>query len=1190
MRINNVDFPGPLFEAQKNSSLVVFAGAGVSMPPPSNFPNFDSLAEQVAAGVLTRDKDEPVDRFLGRLKDRGVEVHDKVRRILSDQTSKPNPLHTDLLRLFESTATVRVVTTNFDVHFTSAATSVFANLDDLEIYSAPALPRGNSFSGIVHLHGSVVKPANRLVLTDSDFGAAYLTEGWATRFLQQLFADNLVVFVGYGHNDIVVDYLARGLPPKSKGPGRFALAIQGTESHWKRLGITPVTYPVGSDSARHSALAPALKGWVDRIWTVALNHEERIKSIVQRPVSLDPEELDYIEGACKERHLLQFFTRYAKTPDWLRWVESKGLLAKLFSYTSTYGETDQQFAFWFAQHFACEHPEDAMAVLKRQGGFVAPLLWNQIALSFHQAHPAHDVVAKWTPLLVTSEPPQGSNNLLDYRLSVCRFPEDEATILLLFEHLTRPRIVLQNQVWSTNDNEGDIEITLTTEGSEYWLNHAWLNLLQPNLEGLADKLLLIGTSHIQYGYSLLRSFGKDGANWDLLSGSRGQIEAGGQGSPRDDGLGLLIDVVRDALRWTIKHRPAGADFFVNIWFSSGYRLLKRLAIFGVAESEHWNPDQKLNWLLENNLLHTYGYKPEVFLVLQKSYASASEGARIEILDRARRGSDSIEGRTREYEIFSLFYWLSKAAPNCPHTKKQFDEFAIAHPNFEPREHPDLDWWIGPVGWAGPVSPLGTDEILSSTPDKLLQELATAKTDDVIGPNREGLIYRVREAVTRQYGWSTNLVRALREKQFWEPDVWRAIIVGWKQSDLTEGQWMEVLTTLLETSQITSAVMYEASQLLESGIGKTAHSIPISCFVLSVRVGEKLWAQCTASDEGRQETAEEWLQVAINHPGGNLVTFWLRTLSRLREATGEGWNGIPEQYKQIFASVLSGSSFAAAMGRVLIASQLYFLFSVDQEWAIQNVLPLFRFSEDHSRAIQAWHGFLAWGTWTEGLLAHLMPCFEEAFSKLHSELGKDQRRSFCKFLAGIACHSSINPLHQGWLNRFLTSVTAEERTTWASSMLQTLKGMKEAAVENAWNSWIKTYWQNRIDGIPVPLEASETAEMLGWSICFKTSFADVADTIYKSPVPKVDHSFVYYDLSESSLPGFKPGAVAKFVLYLLKNRLIPLYEFDPIVKIVGILKPFPEARSDLLPICQQMAELGYAGAGALRNSILENGQP
>jgi len=69
--------------------------------------------------------------------------------------------------------------------------------------------------------------SERLVLTDSDFGRAYLTEGWTRRFLQQLFSKYTILFIEYGHNDIVIEYLARGLPPQADHPGRFALKIAG---------------------------------------------------------------------------------------------------------------------------------------------------------------------------------------------------------------------------------------------------------------------------------------------------------------------------------------------------------------------------------------------------------------------------------------------------------------------------------------------------------------------------------------------------------------------------------------------------------------------------------------------------------------------------------------------------------------------------------------------------------------------------------------------------------------------------------------------------------------------------------------------------------------------------------------------------------------------------------------------------
>ena len=57
-----------------------------------------------------------------------------------------------------------------------------------------------------------------------DFGRAYLTEGWARRFLVDLFRSFPVLFVGYSHNDIVMTYLARALPPSEGGAVSRSLA------------------------------------------------------------------------------------------------------------------------------------------------------------------------------------------------------------------------------------------------------------------------------------------------------------------------------------------------------------------------------------------------------------------------------------------------------------------------------------------------------------------------------------------------------------------------------------------------------------------------------------------------------------------------------------------------------------------------------------------------------------------------------------------------------------------------------------------------------------------------------------------------------------------------------------------------------------------------------------------------------
>jgi hypothetical protein len=79
--MGNIDFSDSLLEVRKKGSLAIFAGPGVAMAPPSNFPNFDLSAHQVAERVLQRDEEEPVDRFLARLADREVGVPKRARKI-----------------------------------------------------------------------------------------------------------------------------------------------------------------------------------------------------------------------------------------------------------------------------------------------------------------------------------------------------------------------------------------------------------------------------------------------------------------------------------------------------------------------------------------------------------------------------------------------------------------------------------------------------------------------------------------------------------------------------------------------------------------------------------------------------------------------------------------------------------------------------------------------------------------------------------------------------------------------------------------------------------------------------------------------------------------------------------------------------------------------------------------------------
>ena len=178
MRIEGIEFPEAMCTALRNGELVIFAGAGVSMGEPAGLPSFVDLAKSVADGTGFG-LDEPVDRFLGRLEHRGVDVRARAAQALSSKDSRPTDLHLSSLRLFRQSDHVRIVTTNFDELFEQAANDVLHITPD--VFRAPALPLGRRFNGIVHVHGAL-SHTEGMVLTDRDFGRAYLTGGVGATF------------------------------------------------------------------------------------------------------------------------------------------------------------------------------------------------------------------------------------------------------------------------------------------------------------------------------------------------------------------------------------------------------------------------------------------------------------------------------------------------------------------------------------------------------------------------------------------------------------------------------------------------------------------------------------------------------------------------------------------------------------------------------------------------------------------------------------------------------------------------------------------------------------------------------------------------------------------------------------------------------------------------------------------------
>ena len=1182
MRIRDIDFPEPLVEAQRNGSLVVFAGAGVSKAPPSNLPDFRGLATRIASGSSKPDGVEPLDRFLGRLAQVGTDVHSIAQSILGAFDSKPNELHRALVSVFRSEQDLKIVTTNLDDHFTTAVMQLFG--PDVSTYYAPALPLGHDFNGVVYLHGCVNRTPKQLVLTDSDFGRAYLTEAWATRFLQAMFEKYTVLFVGYSHGDTVMNYLSRALPAGSKA--RFALTKPGNDSFWAFRGVIPVSYQTKRGRYPHCRAVEAVEEWGRRAKWGALSHEKKIKEIVALSPPVGAEDADYMKTALKDLRGVRFFVRYASGVEWLWWCTNNvEAFRDAFKPSIHEDETGREvaacFAGWFAENFVCGSPDDALDVLRRQGSSLNTLFWHAIVGHLANCQPLPDAVtlARWVLVILESSRAEWDTDELAWLLNRCVGQEHTHTAILLFEHLTKPRAMLKPCRWPTTDSREGADLDVTVLGGGYRMKECWEEVFKPNLAILAKRIEPIVTSHLQQAHRIVCSVGKAKDGFDLISFGRLAIEPHDQNRQPDD-FDAVIDAARDVIESMLENDPRRADAIIESWSVSDSPILRRLAIHGVAEDLRMDADERIALLLGKSLVFTRGARHEVFRLLKLGYPNASEAMRIRLLQEVDAGPPTPAGEDdqelRQQCIFSLFSWLHEADPDCPLAGARFESMRERYPGLRVSEYPDLYTWD--TSWWG--EEFTVDELLKKDPREDIEWLLSYRGDGFHEPDRESLLAAVGEAVAQQFDWGWQLATVLETRGEWTSDLWKGVFIGWRKGKMREEELTQVLAMLGHQTQLYRFAALIADILVKKARGGP-DEMPASCLSLARAVADKLWDVCADTHRGEVVPhSDNWLDDAIADTGGRLTEFWLHALSRMHVAAGDAWAGIPQELGESLGKAVSGDSPTAEFGRVILASQTRFLAAVDAKWTCENLLPLLDWANNERQAEQAWHGYMGGGWWNENVLPVLMPLYEQTFRRLGDHFTRGLRTQFSKHLASIAIFGSPNPISAGWLARYLSAVDEQDRIDFASSVAIYLASMEEESVKALWERWLAEYWSRRITGIPLPLSQDESTQMVYWVVHLGPVLPQAVDRVCSSPAPRLQDSTLYKELVQREYTSRYPQSVTPLVLYVLEDAPQPFYHCRYVERLVRSLLATDASRKDLLGLCHRLAELGCQNAQEL----------
>ncbi len=1046
--------PNKLISAHTEGRLVLFVGAGASVAPPSGLPAFRELTEKLCeeSQEPLPEKSAALDGVLGRLEKKGVDVHQKVKTIISHSESKPNDLHKTIAEL-ATAKKPRIVTTNYDRHLSACLEECLSG-ESLEEYPSLAFPQREGFTGIVYLHGSVKEPAEHLVITDADFGRAYLEAPWtAAQFLSGVFRSSAVLFIGYSHNDTLMEYLARSLPADETD--RFALCSQDEYENglWQQRGIEPISY------GTHEVLPKLLRKWVKRARMGILEHRQRVETITQGEPPLSREDDSYMQETVLTPERLRFFTKSARGAEWLRWAKGLSDFKRIFNPRAELQPNDDLWIKWFVDHFAMDDdPElrqEAFSVFfDLRGNFSFGLL-RKLAIScgkpLKDGSDAVREAKKWLPLLIRHVPLDGEQPLA-MLLSSCDPERDRHAMLLLANKLFEPQPVQSR--YSHFEDTTRLEPSLGRYAIE--LGYYWK---LPNLsdQALASSVAAILDRHLRTAHLIAASNSDDKQTWIRLSFTRSAIEDHEQDkASRNEGIGLLIDIARDTLEALLEHHLELAKHYLRSWEKTQMPLLQRLAIHGWAERSDVTADEKIAQLCDSHWIANSYLRHETMRLVAVALPEASPDTINHLVEHIEAELQNKDEHS-ERRIYEWLAWIVDNSASALAAKQALVAVQAKHPDWAPSDHPDLLGWVSAEKIERPnlCSPEELHQMIKDDPADAVKHLLS------FPPNA---------------GWN--------KPEWWDALSWLHTTVNSYPAD-----GVNIIDVL--TGPYAPEDPNACEELAKAAFGAWTRSELSD--TLSQAIVDRLlaiWdtgtAQWTSNAVTTNSSVGPFTQ-ALNHWAGQLAQVVLRLVHREYQTAGEGWGGLTGPTKTVMESMTNASSYASRHAQVVLANRLSFLFTLDEQWCCSTLLPLLNPNINMDQAIACWDGLLFGRIGPPKLLGtDLLDLFVEMAQHLanrHDETGKYYHQR----LAEASLFYGINPIEQGWLDRYTASTTKESHVKWIRQVAYALSRLSSSAADAQWDAWMHKYWNNRLASTPNKLTDEEATALAGWTLSLANRF-------------------------------------------------------------------------------------------------------
>lgn len=1108
MNIKGIDFPKEILKAIEDNQLVVFAGAGISKGSPTCFPDFEQLATHVGkiCGETYNSDDVEIDVFLGDLERKGNKIKDYIAQDLLPINAEPNEFHFNILNLFREKDEIRIVTTNQDEMLERAMEILGI---DLRVFDAPALPYGNDFSGIVHLHGKVSDPRH-MVFTDTDFGDAYMLNGYASRFLTGLFRKYTVLFIGYSYNDRIVRYLTTAITAKNISHA-YILADWSDTKELERAGIRLIEFP----NKEYELESNAIKELGKYTKRGVFDWIQRISILNSDTPPLDKDTQDEILDGISRLPVQKELCSRIKGKQWPSWFDKHNVFDALFANNSNLSDSDRLWARWLSSHYISD---ELLRLIEKHNNVVSEEFSSIIINEFNINDEEHTNGLLGTYIAILRHRLKNENQYL--RLIKITFSRDMIDSMWgVFSDYCEFRFVLEKNIYSKDKVSARIINRWTI--SEGLLKILWNDYLSSSIHDPVF-VLSIGTNLIKKLFIYYQYTGDKGKLTIGLSNIEDDLE----NLMGDKCISLICKLMESAFTMLVKSNQPYASGWIIEALNSNAVLLQRIALLYLRKHMAFSGDEKLTFVLGKVDFYDVILQDQLFRLIASIYDDLNEKNKEKVIEiiwsadtlEARGAGKDDEQRHIYYQRYNWLIWLKSNCKKTDLIESKLDEIIKAYPDFIPREHPELA--VGPVitKW-GSDSPVSNEELHSMALTQLIPYIVNYKGNKFWGPDRFGLMNTISDVAQKDYKWGTGVIEELTSKKIWEKDVWEAVLRGISNGISTKKEFYYVLKRIeLDAlkNRASSVSSFISKAINNESIYKSLTKNSATLIGKNVKI---MWdyRQNDSNDLGNFD----WMTKSINNTTGILAGILMR-LSLLFKDT------VPNWIKRFIENNIENKNDTDE-AVCIICGYAAHLFYKDPTWTIRHVFCFLK-SQKQSTKLAAWEGLLFLvNSFSIEFGSELLPIFYDEI-EIIKELKSDYRNAFVHDYTLMTVYLEDNPIEK-YISKLHNIIKESDRVFFANSINNILRKMDDIAREDLWSRWLKDYWILRNKNIPVKLESDEYVEMLEWLLLLK-DYKDNINIAMDSTVTQIDVNPFLYELNKSSVLSEFPEESTDLLIDLL----------------------------------------------------------